>query len=208
MKRSWLGQVDYEQALERQRRRRQAVLAGAESEVLWLLEHPPVVTTGRREVPPEQLPAAARGLPVVATERGGLVTYHGPGQLVGYLIADLPRHAWRVRGVVRGMEAGLIEWLGTVGVQASRRQGFPGVWVGRDKIGAIGIHLRRGISMHGFALNLQVDLAPFGWFIPCGVSDGGVVSVAALRGASPAPAEVWSAVADSVLAGIARVHAR
>jgi lipoyl(octanoyl) transferase len=203
----WLGRVGYRWAWRLQHARREGILAGHAPEVLWLLEHDPVITTGRRAVPPGQLPAGAAGLDVVRTERGGLLTWHGPGQLVGYLLADLPARRWQVRRVVSGVEEGIICWLQARGVDAGRRAGLPGVWVGDNKICAIGMHFRRGVSMHGFALNLAPDLRGFEGFTPCGVTDGGVTSVARELGAAPSPYVAARAVADAVLAGIVDQHA-
>ena len=131
---------------------------------------------------------------VVRTERGGLATYHGPGQLVGYLILDVARRKTTVKGTVCAVESGIIAWLGSWGVDSGRRPGRPGVWVGDDKICAVGMHFRRGVSMHGFALNLTVDLSRFSTFVPCGITDGGVTSLAAVVGSSREP---WQ-VADEV----------
>jgi lipoyl(octanoyl) transferase len=181
----WLGRVSYLEALGRQRERREAVLRGEAPEAVWLLEHDAVVTTGRREV--ADLDPARIAAPIVATERGGLATYHGPGQLVGYLIVDVGRRGGGVRVTVRAVEEGLIAWLAGRGTTAGRREGYPGVWVGDAKIAAVGMHFRRGVSMHGFALNLTVDLAGFRGFTPCGITDGGVTSLEVVAGSSPDP---------------------
>ncbi len=193
----WLGRVPYLDALERQRRRREGVIEGTESEVLWLLEHDPVITTGRRSV--EGLDPATLGVPVVPTERGGLATWHGPGQLVGYPIVDVASRGGTVRGTIAAVEEGVIRWLATRGVEASRVEGRPGVWVGPAKICAVGMHFRRGVSLHGFALNLTADLATFARFVPCGIADARVTSLAEVAGRSPEPREVWREVGDAVL---------
>jgi len=186
---SWRGRLPYPQALEQQRARRAAIQAGSAPEALWLLEHDPVITLGRRGAeglaPPDQL--AARGVDVVETERGGLATFHGPGQLVAYLLVDAHGRGWGVRRFVVAIEDALIAWLDTLGVSAGRRDGLPGVWVGTDKIAALGLHFSRGVSMHGLAVNLTTDLSWFDLFVPCGVTDGGVTSVAKLTGTSPDP---------------------
>jgi lipoyl(octanoyl) transferase len=191
----WLGRVPYAEALERQRQRREAIVAGQAPEALWLLEHEPVITTGRRAV---DLDSERLGVPVIQTERGGLATYHGPGQLVGYLLLDIGRRGGSVRGTVCAVEAGLIDWLRPQ-LMTGRREGYPGVWVGRDKIAAIGLHFRRGVSMHGFALNLTVELERFQGFSPCGIEDGGVTSLQRELGRSPAPGEVALEVGACVL---------
>jgi len=195
---AWLGRVPYREALARQRERREAVIAGG-PEAMWLLEHHPVVTTGRRDAGEIDAAAlAAAGIDLVDTERGGLATWHGPGQLVGYLIVDLERRHLHVRTLVSAVEQGLIDWLAGCGVEAGRRDGFPGVWVGRDKIAAIGMHFRRGVSLHGFALNLDCDLGGFGRIVPCGITDGGVTRLADRIPGSPSPADAHSAVAASI----------
>lgn len=201
---SWLGRVPYEAAWARQIERRDEVLAGG-VDSLWLLEHPPVITVGRRASEAGPLPIRA-DLPVVHVERGGLATWHGPGQLVGYLIADLPRRGWKVKGVVAGIEEGIAAYLDELGLVAGPRAGYPGVWIGSDKVCAIGLHVRRGVSMHGFALNLDPDLSGFSAIVPCGIVDGGVTSVARARGGAPTPASAASAVGEAVLAGITRWH--
>jgi lipoyl(octanoyl) transferase len=193
--------VPYPEALELQRRRRDARLAGQVGDVLWLLEHDPVITVGRRPV--ADLQRSALSVPVVESERGGLATYHGPGQLVGYLIADIASRGGSVRGTIAAIEEGLIGWLAQRGLAASRSTGRPGVWVGGEKIAAIGMHFRRGVSMHGFALNLTVDLRGFEGFVPCGLADAGVTSVARVAGESLEPVEAWPSVGASVRAALA-----
>ena len=201
----WRGRMPYAQALEEQRSHRRAILDGQADSVLWLLEHDPVVTTGRR-VPEgtatvEEL--AAANIDFFSTERGGLATYHGPGQLVGYLVCDIGDYGLSVRKTICGVEEGIIRWLAGFGVTAGRRQGFPGVWVGEDKIAALGLHFRKGVSMHGFALNLTVDLAPYDLIVPCGITDGGVTSLQRLRpGEAPDPEEAANLVAMRIFEGL------
>jgi len=186
---SWLGRRPYRETLEAQRKRRDAVIDGVAPETLWLLEHDPVVTTGRRRVPdlmtPEEL--AARGVDFHKTERGGLATYHGPGQLVAYAIVDCWGRGIGARGAVHAMEQGVIDWLREMGLPADRRNGFPGVWIGRDKICAVGMHFKKGVSMHGLGLNLTESLDGFDLITPCGITDGGVVSLAKLTGRAVSP---------------------
>lgn len=204
---AWLGRVPYASALERQRARREAILAGEATEVLWALEHDPVVTTGRRPASLDEGRLRAAGLDVVATERGGLATWHGPGQLVVYALIDAARRGLGPRALVCALEKGVIDWLGARGVRATTRPGFPGVWIpspappsGLDKICAVGLHFRRGVSMHGLALNLSPDLRAFSLFTPCGVSDAGVTSLAALLGDAPTPEEAAADVVEAIRA--------
>ena len=162
-----LGTVEYREAVVIQERLRTRVQAGELPDLLLLLEHPPVYTLGRRSEPGD-LPV--RGdIDVVETERGGKLTYHGPGQLVGYPIMHVPN----VRAFVETMERALIAALREAGVEAGTRNGagFTGVWVGDRKIGSIGIHVSRRVSMHGFAVNVENDLSPFGSVVACGLPD-------------------------------------
>lgn len=202
----WLGRLEYRWAWRLQHLRREAIEQGTASEVVWTLEHDPVVTLGRRSAPVDRAALAGRGVPVVETERGGLATWHGPGQLTGYTLLDLGRRGWAVRKVVDGIEAGLIAWLDTRGVHATRREGLHGVWVGQDKIGAIGLHVRRGVSMHGFALNLDPGPDAFTGIVPCGVTDGGVTSLARLTGQNVTAESVAEEVGRTVLAAIAHAN--
>jgi lipoate-protein ligase B len=160
-----LGLVEYREAVDIQERLRARVQAGELPDLLLLLEHPPVYTLGRRSEPGE-LPIG-HDIPVVDTERGGKLTYHGPGQLVGYPIMRVDN----VREFVATMERALVEAVRGAGVPAGTREGreFTGVWVGDRKIGSIGIHLSRRVSMHGFAVNVDNDLAPFTAVVACGL---------------------------------------
>jgi len=168
-----LGTVEYREAYAIQERMRDARQAGEVPDVLLLLEHPPVYTRGRRTGPGE-LPMGeewyrAQGIDIVDADRGGKVTYHGPGQLVGYPImraSDVPEF-------VHTMEGALIASLGDEGVEARTRPdegaAYTGVWAGEGKIASIGIHVARGVTTHGFAVNVQNDLQPFEWVVPCGL---------------------------------------
>ena len=170
-----LGRVDYRDAVALQERLRERVHAGELPDLLLLLEHPPVYTTGRRSEPGE-LPVTDK-IDVVETDRGGKLTYHGPGQLVGYPIMHVPN----VRAFVEDMEAALITALRQAGVAAATREGrdYTGVWVEDRKIASIGIHVSRRVSMHGFAVNVDNDLAPFGDVIACGLPDVRMTSLQA-----------------------------
>ncbi|MCB9676819.1 MAG: lipoyl(octanoyl) transferase LipB [Alphaproteobacteria bacterium] len=175
----WLGRVPYADAAEWQRARREDVIAGRRPEILALVEHPRVVTTGRRDAGDLDAVRAA-GIPVVATERGGLATWHGPGQLVGYPIVDVGGRGIGVKRFVALVEDVLIGWAAEAGIPAGRRDGHPGVWVGGAKLASVGLHFRRGVSMHGFALNLTADLADFALFTPCGIPEAEVTSASRL----------------------------
>jgi lipoyl(octanoyl) transferase len=178
-----LGRVPYREGVELQERLREQVIAGELGETLLLLEHPPVYTLGRRseggDLPLGEEWCRAQGIDVVRTERGGKLTYHGPGQLVGYPIVRVAD----VRAYVATMEDAIVSALGDVGVPARGRSGegpqYTGVWVGERKIASIGVHLSRGVSMHGFAINVDNDLAPFSWVVACGLPDVAMTSLAA-----------------------------
>jgi lipoate-protein ligase B len=181
-----LGVVEYREALSLQERIREARQADELPDVLLTLEHPPVYTRGRRSVAGE-LPFgedwySERGIEIVDTGRGGKVTYHGPGQLVGYPIVGVDD----VVEYVRTLEGALVTALAGEGVAARSRphegHRFTGVWVGDRKIASIGVHLSRGVSMHGFAVNIDNDLEPFSWIVPCGLDGVQMTSLAAETG--------------------------
>jgi len=172
-----LGLVPYDEALALQRRLRAARQADLVPDLLLLLEHPPVYTRGRRTAPGE-LPMgdawyADRGIDVIDTDRGGRVTYHGPGQLVGYPIM-------RITDVIvylRTMEEAIIAALAEENVAARVRVGLTGVWVDDSKIASIGVHVSRGVTTHGFAVNVENDLRPFDWVVACGIQGVRMTSV-------------------------------
>jgi lipoyl(octanoyl) transferase len=173
------GLVEYRVALAGQERLLAAVQEGAD-DVLLLLEHPPVYTLGRGADPVHLRDAGQGDIPSVRVGRGGQVTFHGPGQLVGYPILDLRRHRQDVRWYVGALEAVLIAALSRFGITADRRAGFPGVWVdGTRKIASIGVGIRRWVTWHGFALNVGPNLDGFGAITPCGI--GGVVMTSMAR---------------------------
>jgi lipoyl(octanoyl) transferase len=175
--------VDYLTAWDLQRQLHESVVAGGQDTVI-LLEHPPVFTAGKRTEPHER---PFDGTPVIDVDRGGKITFHGPGQLVGYPIVRLPSHV-AVVDYVRRLEEALIGACGDLGVTTARVPGRSGVWLAEDekgperKIAAIGIRVSRGVAMHGFALNCDVDLAWYDRFVPCGISDAGVTSLSAELG--------------------------
>ena len=193
---SFLGRVPYGEAVALQHAVRDALKRGDGPEHLLLLEHPPVYTLGRNAsaadilAGPEWL--AARGVEVAECDRGGQVTYHGPGQLVGYPIVNLSPDRRDVRRYVRDLQAVLIRTLADYGVTAEARDGqaFVGVWAGEDKIASIGVHLSRWITTHGFALNVSTDLSYFVGIVPCGLKGIGITSIERLTGRAPALPEV------------------
>jgi lipoyl(octanoyl) transferase len=180
---------------------RQLDRQGEGVEHLLLLEHPHVYTLGRNASAADVLAGAdwlaARGIEVVESDRGGQVTYHGPGQLVGYPILDLHPDRRDVRRYVRDLEEVLIRTLADYGIAAEVRPGqaLIGVWVGDEKIAAIGVHLSRWITTHGFALNVAPDLSLYAGIVPCGLRQEGVTSIARRRGAAPPLAEVAARLA-------------
>ena len=190
MKVEWWGtEVPYAQAWARQHARRDALIAGEAEPCLALLEHRSVLTIGRRPAPgtPSEAELAKRGIDWFQAERGGLATWHGPGQLVGYLLCDVWTLGLGAKSTVCAVEQGLMNWLATKGVESTRRSGFPGVWTDRGKIAAVGMHFKRGHSMHGFALNLRAVDAPWDLFHPCGITDASVVSLHQLAESAPDP---------------------
>ena len=187
--------------LEKQRNRRSSVIQQTAPEIVWFLEHEPTITTGRREVPglPSQSDLAASGIELFQTERGGLATYHGPGQLVVYPILNCWKRGIGAKVAVKTIEDAIIDWLIGIGIEGTRRPGFPGIWVGTDKIAAIGMHFRQGVSMHGAAINLSKNLSGFDVITPCGITDGGITSVEKEIGVAPSPQEAAPEVAKHVL---------
>ena len=185
--------VAYEQACAFMEKRVRAIAAGEEAELVWLLEHSSIYTAGTSAKAADLL-APAR-FPVHRTGRGGQYTYHGPGQRVGYVMLDVGRRFGDVRAYVGALEQSIIEALAALGVAAGTRAGDVGVWVRGgdgdggaipyDKIGAIGVRLRRWVSYHGFSLNVAPDLEHFAGILPCGVRDAGVTSLARLGVAVP-----------------------
>jgi lipoyl(octanoyl) transferase len=161
-----LGLVPYEQTWEAMKAFTAARTAATADEI-WLLEHPPIYTYGVAGRP-EHLPAADCATPLLKVDRGGQVTYHGPGQLVAYILIDLHRHGFTVRSLVRALEQAVIDLMVDFGISASRREDAPGVYVGGAKIAALGLRIRRGCSYHGLSLNVKMDLAPFRAIDPCG----------------------------------------
>jgi lipoyl(octanoyl) transferase len=182
------GLVDYEEAWEKQRQLHAQRVDGEVPDTLLLLEHPSVYTAGRRTVAAER---PVDGTPVIDVDRGGKITWHGPGQLVGYPIIALPDPI-DVVAYVRRLEEALIEVCAGFGLATGRVEGRSGVWVAADepgagfrperKVAAIGVRVARGVTMHGFALNCDPDMGAFGAIVPCGIPDAGVTSLSAELG--------------------------
>ena len=176
------GLQPYAETLAAMEARVAAIRGGEARELVWLLEHPPLYTAGTSADPAELI--APDRFPVHAVGRGGRYTYHGPGQRVGYLMLDLDRRGRDVRCFVHSLEAWLIDTLGDLGVSAHVAPGRVGIWVdrpeGEAKVGAIGVRVRRWVTMHGFSINIDPDLNHFAGIVPCGLPDFGVTSLARL----------------------------
>jgi lipoyl(octanoyl) transferase len=182
-----LGLVPYGDALALQKALERLRWADELPDLLLLLEHPPVYTRGRRtaaaELPMGEQWYRAQGIDVVDTDRGGRVTYHGPGQLVGYPIMSLRPYRDDVHDFIRRMEGTIIDSLADHGVEAGPIDGLTGVWTGEPrKIASIGVHVNRGITTHGFAVNVSNDLQPFEWIVPCGIDHCRMTSLTRERG--------------------------
>jgi lipoate-protein ligase B len=197
-----LGTVPYRPCWALQQGLRERRAQGRGEDLLLLVEHPPVITLGRRGqahdvlAPPEVL--AALGIEVVAVDRGGQATVHGPGQVVGYPIVDLRARGLGPVAFVRRLEEGLIDALASLGITASRIPGRTGVWIGGEKIASLGLRISRGITMHGFALNVSTDLSLFSLIVPCGLPDAGVTSVERVMGRRVSVDAVKALVAQGV----------
>ena len=210
-----LGRVEYRAAVELQASLRARVRSGELGDVLLLLEHPPVYTRGRRsaddELPLGEAWYRAQGVDVVETERGGKLTYHGPGQLVGYPIMRIGA----VREYVETMERAIAAALAEEGIAAGPRDGLTGVWVEDRKIGSIGVHVSHRVTTHGFAINVDCDLEPFEWVVPCGIAGVRMTSVSLEtgRGAGASagdvrPGETFSCFRKRMAHAFASAHGR
>ena len=173
------GLVAYQEALDFMDRRAADIRSGEASECVWLLEHPPLFTAGTSADPAELFNPL--GLPVHEAGRGGRYTYHGPGQRVGYVMLDLDKRGRDVRRLVHSLEGWMIATLATLGVEAHRAPGRIGIWVGSGpeeaKIAALGIRIKRWVTLHGFSINVAPDLTHFTGIVPCGIGDFGVASL-------------------------------
>jgi len=193
-----LGVTDYMEGWELQKRLAEQVKRDSTAGWLLLLEHPHTYTFGRagnaENLRLTEQELAEIGAKVYWVDRGGDVTYHGPGQLVGYPIVDLHRWKQGPRWFVAALEAALIEALAAFGVNAETVEGRPGVWAGNEKLAAIGLHISQGVTTHGFALNVDPDLSYFGHIYSCGLADAGVTSISRLLGRRVGVAEAREAV--------------
>jgi lipoate-protein ligase B len=209
-----LGTRAYAEVLELQRAVARARISGAiDQDVLILVEHPPVVTLGRSSKANHLLasPAllAARGVELFEVERGGDVTFHGPGQLVGYPIFDLKRHKQDLHWYLRQVEEALIRGVAPFGIAGERNVGYTGVWTEGRKLASIGVHARDWVTWHGFALNVTTDLGYFDLMVPCGIAEVTMTSIAReieLTGAAqPARSELWGRTCTNVSAAFAEL---
>ncbi len=185
-----LGRRKYDEVWEKQKELVNQRRFGTVSDTLILVEHDPVYTLGKNSNENHLLQTRDRHVPVYQIERGGDVTFHGPGQLVGYPILDLHHHRLSVSWYMRTLEKVLIQTLGQFGIEARSREGLTGVWVREEKIAALGVRLSRWISMHGFALNVNTDLKFFDGIIPCGIFEYDVTSMSQILGEEVSLVEV------------------
>jgi lipoyl(octanoyl) transferase len=208
-----LGLVPYAEALELQKHLVEERCAGRIPDQLLLLQHPPVITVGvkarndRSHVLATPDVLSANGVELYETGRGGDVTYHGPGQLVGYPILDLRPDRCDVHQYVRDIEEALINVAAVFGVSGGRVAGLTGVWVGQDKLAAIGVRISRWITSHGFAFNVSTNLTHFDLIVPCGIADRGVTSLERLLGRTVGMGEVEEAAAESFATVFGRAKA-
>ena len=177
-----LGRMDYQSAWDFQKEFHNKVLLGKEADTLFLVEHEPVYTLGKNANNNNLLKKANSNVKVFNVERGGDITYHGPGQLVGYPILDLHNYQKNISWFMRTLESILIETLSSFGIHANQKEGLTGVWVGDEKIGAQGVRISRWVTMHGFSLNVNTDLSYFESIVPCGIVNCEITSMKQLLG--------------------------
>ncbi|UCD23482.1 MAG: lipoyl(octanoyl) transferase LipB [Gemmatimonadota bacterium] len=204
-----LGQMAYEKALDLQRQLADARITGTvERDLLLLVEHPPVITLGRsfavHSLPTSRDALRARGIDLFEIERGGDITFHGPGQLVGYPIFDLKQHREDVHWFLRQLEESIIRTLASFGIVSGRRDKYTGVWIDDRKIASIGIHVKKWVTWHGFALNVTTDLSYFDLIVPCGIPDVIMTSIHREL-AERTPRDVWGRALDEVVLGVSEV---
>jgi lipoate-protein ligase B len=201
---AWLGRVEYREAWDYQRDLAKRRALGEIPDTLLLLEHPPVYTTGRRGPGANlRLPEPDLGAPLVETDRGGDITFHGPGQLIAYPIIDLRAAGLTVVSYVRALEETIIRTVRAYGIEGATECGLTGVWAGESKIAAIGVRVGKPagaaggwVTGHGLALNVDVDLAWFERIVPCGIAGRGVTSIQALTGSAPPITQVADQLAS------------
>ena len=177
-----LGRMDYQSAWDFQKEFHNKVLLGKEADTLFLVEHESVYTLGKNANNNNLLKKANSNVKVFNVERGGDITYHGPGQLVGYPILDLHNYQKNISWFMRTLESILIETLSSFGIHANQKEGLTGVWVGDEKIGAQGVRISRWVTMHGFSLNVNTDLSYFESIVPCGIVNCEITSMKQLLG--------------------------
>ncbi|MDK2972265.1 MAG: lipoyl(octanoyl) transferase [Candidatus Sumerlaeota bacterium] len=181
-----LGRMAYQEAWDLQRAINERQVAGTLGHVLLFVEHPPTITIGRRGKHEEVLAPKAvlerRGIAVTETDRGGEITYHGPGQIVAYPLVNIQQLGFGVHAFMRAMEEAVIQYTASLGLKGFRWEGRTGVWIGKDKACAMGIRVRKWWTLHGLALNVRTDLNHFGMIVPCGIRDRGVTSLERLMG--------------------------
>jgi len=204
-----LGRMAYDRALDLQRQLADQRIAGKiERDVLLLVEHPPVITLGRSfqvdSLPTSRGALEARGIELFEIERGGDITFHGPGQLVGYPIFDLKQHREDVHWFLRQLEESIIQTLATFGIRGGRRDKYTGVWIDDRKIASIGIHVKQWVTWHGFALNVTTDLSYFDLIVPCGIPNVTMTSIHREL-AERTPRDPWGRALEEVVLGVSEV---
>ena len=192
-----LGQMDYQTAWDYQKETHEKVLKGKAPDTLIFVEHEPVYTLGKNADNNHLLQSAPDDAKVYNVERGGDITYHGPGQIVGYPILDLHHYQKSISWYMRTLEQVLIDSLATYGIEAGLKEDLTGVWVGDEKIGAQGVRISRWVTMHGFALNVNTDLNYFGGIIPCGIFEYGVTSMEKILGSKQDLSDVKYQIIES-----------
>ena len=178
----WLGRMDYSEAWNLQKVIQENVINKKINDVILFLEHDSIYTLGKNADLNNLLPTRPKDIDVIQTDRGGEITYHGPGQLVGYPIIDLKKYRRSITWFMRSLEQSIIEMLKEINISSTRKEGLTGVWVNDHKIAALGVRLSRWVSMHGFAINIHTDLSLYRGMIPCGISDFGLTSIAKIKG--------------------------
>jgi lipoate-protein ligase B len=178
----WLGRLDYHEAWELQKQIQQEIISNSLNDVILFLEHNSIYTLGKNADSTNLLPTKPLDMEVIQTDRGGDITYHGPGQLIGYPIIDLKKYKKSITWFMRGLENSIIQMLKHVEISSTVKRGLTGVWVNDKKIAALGVRLSRWVSMHGFAINVYTDLTLYRGMIPCGILDFGLTSILKLKG--------------------------